>query len=934
MKVELFPFQQKAVKNLRMFAAISKATYPVTSVSQVISFTAPTGAGKTIMTAAFVESVYSGDENYTAQPDAIFVWLSDSPELNQQSKNKFYFNSDAVNHSQLVTIEDETFNQRILDDGKIYFLNTQKLGKSSNLTKHSDFRQFTIWETLQNTITEKAEKIYFIIDEAHRGMKTGRNMATATTIMQKFIKGSAEDNLTPAPLVIGMSATPERFNALVAGTSSTIHQVIVTAEEVKISGLLKEKIIVVHPDETEKSYVSKDMAMLEAAADEWKNKCEHWAQYCREQHKKLFNPIFVVQVLNGTGNKISETDLDECLKKIENRTGFKFEVGEVVHTFGQTDSDLTINNLRVIYEEPSHISGNDKVRIVFFKENLSTGWDCPQAETMMSFRRANDATYIAQLLGRMIRTPLQCHIEVDETLNDVRLYLPHFDKETAQNVVDELQKSEGGVIPADIISETDGEKTFVTLTVNVETPSPSNEKIFAENMSSPITEENKTARTVQKNIPTAENSNETVQTSESEILADFTGKNSTAETSNKTVPTSKNKIPAGFTEKIPAAESNFNRAEILKAINQMGLLTYKIRSVKINDYLKSLLKLAHFLTRTRIYFEAFEIITAEIVAQIENYIQSLKNCGEYEKLKQQAKEFRLSAQIFDAFGKSVQTAVSQNLFVTTDADIERQFKQAEAKLKSFGIANAYLNTCEDWDNLDDYKIDVIIFAANADTFAKLEKFSKSRFHELSDNYRRVIAKKFPQHKCEYEKIVADSDIITEHNFNLPEIIEFPHDKADKIFSDHLFVEKITGTVGIKLNGWEETILKEEQQRADFICWLRNPQRAAWALRIPYRQENNEIHTMYPDFLIVRRVDSEYIVDILEPHDPTRRDNIGKSKGLAEYAKQNSGVGRIQLIRKFGENFQRLDLSKGEIREKISRISTNNELDNIFEEYAK
>lgn len=136
-----------------MFAAFSKASYPVTSVPQVISFTAPTGAGKTIMTAAFVESVYCGDENYSAQKDAIFVWLSNSPELNRQSWKKFYFNADGVNSSQLFKIEDETFNQRIFDDGKMYFLNTQKLGKSSNLTKHSDDRQFTIWETLQNTIT-------------------------------------------------------------------------------------------------------------------------------------------------------------------------------------------------------------------------------------------------------------------------------------------------------------------------------------------------------------------------------------------------------------------------------------------------------------------------------------------------------------------------------------------------------------------------------------------------------------------------------------------------------------------------------------------------------------------------------------------------------------------------------------------------------------
>ena len=43
---------------------------------------------------------------------------------------------------------------------------------------------------------------------------------------------------------------------------------------------------------------------------------------------------------------------------------------------------------------------------------------------MMSFRHAEDATYIAQLLGRMVRTPLQCHIMVDDSLNDVRLYLP------------------------------------------------------------------------------------------------------------------------------------------------------------------------------------------------------------------------------------------------------------------------------------------------------------------------------------------------------------------------------------------------------------------------------------------------------------------------------------------------------------------------------
>lgn len=43
----------------------------------------------------------------------------------------------------------------------------------------------------------------------------GREASKATTIMQKFIKGSSVDGIPPMPVVIGMSATPQRFNALV-----------------------------------------------------------------------------------------------------------------------------------------------------------------------------------------------------------------------------------------------------------------------------------------------------------------------------------------------------------------------------------------------------------------------------------------------------------------------------------------------------------------------------------------------------------------------------------------------------------------------------------------------------------------------------------------------------------------------------------------------
>lgn len=402
MKVELFPFQQRALDALRLNTAEAMGGYHRTHTPQVVSFTAPTGAGKTIIMASLIEDIYFGDSQFVEQQNAIFVWLSDSPQLNEQSKLKIDTKADKIRLGQCVTVSEDSFDRETFEDGHIYFLNTQKLSVSSNLTKNGDGRTYTIWETIANTVREKSDRLYFIIDEAHRGMQ-GREASKATTIMQKFVKGSDSDHIPPMPVVIGMSATTQRFNKLVENTSSTIHKVVVTADEVRASGLLKDKIIITYP---EADAVNNDMAILQAAADDWKEKWGHWTQYCQEQHYAYVNPVFIIQVLNGSGKKLSDTNLDDCLNKIEERVGVKFETGQVVHTFGQTQSSITVNGLEVRYVEPSRIADDKNIRVVFFKENLSTGWDCPRAETMMSFRHASDATYIAQLLGRMVRTPM------------------------------------------------------------------------------------------------------------------------------------------------------------------------------------------------------------------------------------------------------------------------------------------------------------------------------------------------------------------------------------------------------------------------------------------------------------------------------------------------------------------------------------------------
>lgn len=935
MKIDLFPFQKVALERLRQSIDIAHSSYIATHIPQIVSYTAPTGAGKTIIMAALIESIYYGDEKYADQNDAIIVWLSDSPQLNEQSRIKIETKADKC-FGRCVTISDDSFDREILDDGHIYFLNTQKLSKTSNLTKHSDMRQYTIWETLENTIREKADRLYFIIDEAHRGAQKSSDLAKATTIMQKFLKGSPADKLSPMPVVIGMTATSQRFHRLAENIQSTTHYVLTTADEVRASGLLKDRIVISYPE-----VEGNDMAVLQAAADEWKDKWIHWEQYCREQHYAYINPIFVIQVQNGNSNRISFTDLDECIRAIEERTGERFVAGQVVHAFGEGTPTLQICGLDVPYVEPSRIADDKRIKVVFFKETLSTGWDCPRAETMMSFRHAVDYTYIAQLLGRMVRTPMQMRIRVDETLNDVHLYLPQFNEKTVYDVVEALRSSEGANIPTDIEMEELGETNYETLTLTPTGTGPIRQhgqrilntdynQISWFDMFDGKVEDAETGET--------DKSNDAKPT---QSVIDTSSVNTSNENNSRNIEEQRQEVKKPQLEKSIADIEihTFDRQSVVKAVNDMGLLTYHVRNVLISNYLKSLFALARFLSHfSRIDMDIYNNVMNDVLELINDYIVTLKKNGMYESLAEQVLQFKLSTQIFDVFGASIDNYQIHDLFSTTDTDIERQFRLAEAKLGHEGIANAYCNRYYNDDDILTNRINVILFAADSNAMDSLNTYAKKKFHELNDENRRKTVSLPEKYKKKYDDIVSDGDIISKHNFRLPETIRMPREQQGIAYTNHLFVDN-SGTAVINLNGWEQKVIAEEQKQDDFVCWIRNPSRGSWALCIPYEM-NSVKKPMYPDFLIIRKDEYglDYIVDILEPHDPTRTDNLGKAKGLAEYARQNPGVGRIQLIKMKKDSLGnekpfRLDMSKSSVRDKVLYCASNDELVHIFDEYG-
>lgn len=443
MQLELKGFQDIAAAEL--LTHLRAARREATDFSQALLLSAPTGAGKTVIATAVIEALFEGDADLAGSSQSTVLWLTDMPELNEQTKRKMKFASSILNDSNLVTIE-PSFREKILSSGRVYFLNTQKLGRNSGLANPWEESSWTLWDTLRKTIEERPQDFLLIIDEAHRGMaESAREAEQAKTIVQKFIKGS-EGELPPVPMIMGISATPERFRAAIDNKRTLRPQVEVLAEEVRKSGLLKQTLLVYHP----KKKVPSDFTLLQAAAERLAAYRESWQAYeIRTQSGESVEPMLVVQVANapsGRGGGVTETDMALALSVVEATLGHLDEKA-IAHSF-QEGITLPVGDGRMLrYVAPSDIQDDPNLRLVFFKSALTTGWDCPRAEVMMSFRKAVDHTLIAQLIGRMVRTPLARTIEDDEFLNTVSLYLPHYEKAGIDKVFGRLQLDDPEFLP-------------------------------------------------------------------------------------------------------------------------------------------------------------------------------------------------------------------------------------------------------------------------------------------------------------------------------------------------------------------------------------------------------------------------------------------------------------------------------------------------------
>ena len=122
----------------KLVEKIRKAAREARTGGQAIVFSSPTGSGKTIMAASAIERIFEGDNESLPDPDAVVLWLSDQPEINEQTRRKMLEASSFLDPSRLVVV-DASFDSEVFAPGKVYFLNTQKLGKDKQMVTQGDY---------------------------------------------------------------------------------------------------------------------------------------------------------------------------------------------------------------------------------------------------------------------------------------------------------------------------------------------------------------------------------------------------------------------------------------------------------------------------------------------------------------------------------------------------------------------------------------------------------------------------------------------------------------------------------------------------------------------------------------------------------------------------------------------------------------------------
>ena len=395
MNIDLKPYQEKAVNQL-IETTVKLLGYD--GPGEVCVFQAPTGSGKTIMMAKYIESLIKE----LPKDDFCFVWMSiGKGELHLQSKHSL--EKVFAGFPRVTSVEDAFSGgrERIVQN-EVVVANWEKLrskeresGDWKNLVM-KDGEKLNFRDVLEKTREQR--KIILIIDESHVSADTAR--------------ANELRDLIGADVVIEMSATPRRPQQELGFTQELARggagYVIVEPKDVIDEGMIKKEII-----------INEDIEKIAASEDDSQSAVLEATYRKRLELKKVFekegshiNPLVLVQIPTAEAG-------DQKIEAVK-----KFLAGKniVERKDGHGNGKLAI----WLAEQKSELidwiaEPDNEIEFLIFKQAIDTGWDCPRAHILVKFRETHNIVFEIQTVGRILRMPEQKHYG-NEALNRGYIY--------------------------------------------------------------------------------------------------------------------------------------------------------------------------------------------------------------------------------------------------------------------------------------------------------------------------------------------------------------------------------------------------------------------------------------------------------------------------------------------------------------------------------
>lgn len=931
MGIELKDFQAKAVSTLSSKLESMRRRYEQDGETSSICLASPTGSGKTVMCAATIEALFFGDDDLGLSPDenAVVLWLSDSPSLNEQTCVRFANVADkladsVLDHRHLETVTNHFGAAHdVLDPRHVYFLSKDLLSRNGLLTKGGELNSGRVfWDILDRTIKDPERNLYLFIDEAHRGLGSNASSDKGTgTIYANLIDGY--EGRAAMPIVVGVSATPQRFDAAMDLRENRVRmpRVTVTPREVQESGLLKDIIELRVPekdDPVEHQY-------LTMACQRFALACSKWDEYCSEQGERSIHPLLLVQ----TADNISMSALAELCDQIMSLVPGLNEATCFANVFGEHKL-LAAGRYLIPYIDPEFVRDSPNVRVLFAKEAVSNGWDCPRAEVIFSQRRRSDSTYIAQLVGRMVRTPLARRVDGDDMLNSVACYLPQFNPDSTKDVVDYLMGRKDAMGESSI-----GAKNIVLKPVTVTTVDPRTNEDYEDELEQYEANQEaiKKAKEQQPGFqpPIAgigaqgslEDALVPIRDEEPIIDSDKTDSEppSTTDGSTNAIPKPTDGIikpitPAQLSKPKPPTkqEQSFTKEEWAGIKEAFGSIPVQRIPKKARNEFQSLLRTASLLVETGLDRDAArdvnhkfsQRLAGSIVSNEDEYLAArhevevsetvkitLDKLNETETSSQEEamtdpEELRKAARDADVrFGKELTQAYRRENY----AQLGRQ--ECDLRLAAAVRTPAIVDDLERW--AAKARKDYFDTVDGSGSYDFLSDAAKQRYDELA---RETEGRRLT--RIEWPTSLITSDLFAKYPRHI--------------------VQKEDGLCPLELNDMEQAIVNTELSKARTVAFYRNPSgsMSAKAFSIPYMSSVGR-KALHPDFIFfVRDAEGTVLPSLVDPHAEFLGDTLAKLKGYVGYLREFPNVFKqVLFVGDMGnKEYRVINLLRDDVQEAI------------------